>query len=88
MLLSLRKNGQTSLFKEVWVFKVLDAQTAKLAISAYAGSGAASEPPYLVNFSLLICEDFWVFFSFLSDRSVFIPYDKCVENTAIAGKRE
>ena len=32
-----------------------------------------------LTFSLLTSEDFWVFLSFLSDRSVFIPSDKCAE---------
>ena len=29
-------------------------------------------------------EDLWVSLSFLSDRSIFAPSDKCPENTAIA----
>ena len=39
----------------------------------------------LVNLFLPI-EEFWVFLSFLSDRSVFVPSDACAESTAIAGK--
>ena len=42
----------------------------------------------LSTFSLLISEDFWVSLSFVSDRSVFAPSDKCAESTAITGKRE
>ena len=42
--------------------------------------------PDLVNLSLLLSEDFCVFLSFLSDRSVFAPSDKHAENMAIAGK--
>ena len=40
----------------------------------------------MLTFSWLISEDFWGFLSFLSDRSVFVPSDRCAENTAIAGK--
>ena len=36
------------------------------------------------HISFLIREDFWVFLSFLSDRSVFMP--KVAENAAIAWK--
>ena len=61
------------------------------------GTGPFSEPlrsencfflfPFaLLSFSLLISEDFWIFLSFLSDRNVFMPSDKCAENTAIVGK--
>ena len=49
---------------------------------------SARQPITLLTFSLLISEDFWVFLSFLSDRSAFVPSDKCAENTPIAGKRE
>ena len=40
----------------------------------------------LLALSSLISVDFWDFLSFLSDRSVFVPSDKCAENTAIAVK--
>ena len=40
----------------------------------------------LLTFYLLSSEDFWVFFSFLSARSVFVPSDKCAESAAIAEK--
>ena len=43
-------------------------------------------PLSLLNFSLLISEDFWVFLSSLSDRSVFAPSNKCAENSVAARK--
>ena len=42
----------------------------------------------LLTFSLLISEDFWVFLSFLSDRSLFSTFVGLYKNTAIAEKRE
>ena len=42
----------------------------------------------LLTFSLLISDDFCVFLACLGDRSLFIPSDKCAENTVIARKRE
>ena len=42
----------------------------------------------LLTFSSLISEDFWVFLSFLCDRSVLLTSGKCAENTAIARKGE
>ena len=41
----------------------------------------------LLTFSLLISEDFWIFLSFPSDRSVFCPPTNVLKkNAAIAGK--
>ena len=42
----------------------------------------------LINFSLQISEDFWVFLSFPSDRSIFSTFVGGYKNTAIAEKRE
>ena len=38
----------------------------------------------LLPFSLQICEDFWVFLSFPSDRNVFCILRQVYSNTAIA----
>ena len=38
--------------------------------------------------NLKVSEDFWVFLSFISDRSVFSPSGQCAENAEIARKRE
>ena len=44
---------------------------------------ASGNTNYLVDL-FLVSEDFSVFLSFLGDCNVFVPSDKCAENTAIA----
>ena len=39
---------------------------------------------FLLTFSSLVSEDFWLFLDFLCDRNVFLPSEDCAEKNAIA----
>ena len=54
--------------------------------SRFALHGLRALEETLLSFSSLIRDDFWVLLSFLCDRSVFVPSDKCAGSTAMAGK--